>query len=177
MAVAPNYYQDLATYFSARGGTGSPGKSGGAGYSNDSIAGAAAAYYGGYGSGTPGTASGSNSVSGAGTQTDSPTQTQSSGSGFVSAAVGTTSTDKSFFSTPFEQSFGGIANYQIIDSPNSQGASGAASAGGSATGSPDPAYPLSATQPIISSAGITGSNNGLYLLIALATLAVAIFKR
>ena len=88
-------YGSLASYFGQSGGTGSPGKSGGAGYSNDAAVG------------------NSGQTSGDNTQLSS-----SSGSaGWVSAAASMSSTDKSAFTSPFTQGFGGITNNQIIQSP------------------------------------------------------------
>lgn len=92
-------YGSLADYFAQRGGTGSPGKAGGAGYTNDIS-------YGGGGQGS-----------------DVQQPSASSGSGWISAAASTASTDKSSFSTPFQQGFGGIANFQVIGSPGAVGAS------------------------------------------------------
>ncbi|HZT04341.1 MAG TPA: hypothetical protein VFA39_18990 [Steroidobacteraceae bacterium] len=123
---AAGYYGTLASYFGQSGGTGSPGKSGGAGYSND-----APAYL----------------TSGSGASGDQTAQSPSasSGSGWISAAASTASTDKSQFITPFQQSFGGITNNQIIASPGAVGAnapigpSGAAAypfGGGSSSPSP-----------------------------------------
>lgn len=100
---AAGYYGTLASYFGQSGGTGSPGKSGGAGYSNDNPA-----YL----------TSGSSS---SGDQT-AQSPSASSGSGWISAAASTASTDKSQFITPFQQSFGGITNNQIIASPGAVGA-------------------------------------------------------
>ncbi len=94
-SLAADYYSgsygSLASYFGQSGGTGSPGKAGGPGYNNDQ---------------TTGT-----------TQGDSQQASASSGSGWISAAASSDSTDKSNFSTPFTQGFGGITNNQIISSP------------------------------------------------------------
>lgn len=93
-----SYYGTLASYFGQSGGTGSPGKAGGAGYNSDATT---------------------------GQQTGDREQlSASSGSGWISAAASMSSTDKSNFSTPFTQGFGGITNNQIIQSP---GATNAAS--------------------------------------------------
>jgi hypothetical protein len=87
-----DYYSSLASYFSNSGGTGSPGKAGGAGYSNDLSSG--------------------ETVGG-----DKQQASAQSGSGWISAAASSDTTDKSNFSTPFTQGFGGITNNQIIQSP------------------------------------------------------------
>lgn len=86
-------YGSLGSYFGTSGGTGSPGKSGAAGYSNDQTTG-----------GTKQTG-------------DAESQSAQSGSGWISAAATSSETDKSNFSTPFTQGFGGITNNQIIQSP------------------------------------------------------------
>jgi len=95
-SLAADYYSgnygSLASYFGQSGGTGSPGKSGGAGYSNDLSSG--------------------QSVGG-----DKQQSSAQSGSGWISAAASSDTTDKSNFSTPFTQGFGGITNNQIISSP------------------------------------------------------------
>jgi len=86
-----SYYGALASYFGQSGGTGSPGKAGGAGYNSDTSTGQ--------------------------TYGDKQQSSASSGSGWISAAASTDTTDKSNFSTPFTQGFGGITNNQIIQSP------------------------------------------------------------
>lgn len=86
-------YGSLGSYFGTSGGTGSPGRGGGAGYSNDQTTG-----------GTRQTG-------------DAESQSAQSGSGWISAAATSSETDKSNFSTPFTQGFGGITNNQIIQSP------------------------------------------------------------
>ena len=86
-----SYYGTLASYFGQSGGTGSPGKAGGAGYNSDSSTGGVAG--------------------------DKQQSSASSGSGWISAAASSDTTDKSNFSTPFTQGFGGITNNQIIASP------------------------------------------------------------
>ncbi len=86
-------YGSLGSYFGVAGGTGSPGKSGGAGYSSDQTT-------GGYAQ-----------------QGDTQSLSASSGSGWISAAASMSTTDKSTFTTPFTQNFGGITNNQIIASP------------------------------------------------------------
>lgn len=104
MTTAADYYNtyqqygSLSSYFGQGGGTGSPGKAGGAGYNNDATL-----------------------TSGSGSSGDQQSPSASSGSGWISAAASTSTSDKSAFSTPFQQSFGGIANNQVyvIDSPNS----------------------------------------------------------
>jgi hypothetical protein len=121
---AAGYYGTLASYFGQSGGTGSPGKSGGAGYSNDTPT----SYF--------------TSGSGASGDQTSQSPSASSGSGWISAAASTASTDKSQFITPFQQSFGGITNNQIIASPGAVGAnapigpSGGASPFGGGSSSP-----------------------------------------
>ena len=89
--AAGSAYGSLASYFGQSGGTGSPGKAGGAGYNSDTVAG--------------------------GTQGDNTQLSASSGSGWISAAASMSSTDKSSFGTGFTQNFGGITNNQIISSP------------------------------------------------------------
>jgi hypothetical protein len=86
-----SYYGSLASYFGQSGGTGSPGKAGGAGYNSD--------------------------TSNGGVGGDKQQSSASSGSGWISAAASSDTTDKSNFSTPFTQGFGGITNNQIIQSP------------------------------------------------------------
>jgi hypothetical protein len=86
-------YDSLGSYFGVAGGTGSPGKAGGGGYSSDQVTG------------------------GAQQTGDTQSLSASSGSGWISAAASASSTDKSNFSTPFTQGFGGITNNQIIESP------------------------------------------------------------
>ncbi len=126
-----SYYGTVASYFGQSGGTGSPGKSGGAGYSNDQSTGGA-------------------------TYGDSQQASAQSGSGWISAAASTDSTDKSNFSTPFTQGFGGITNNQIIASPGAQN--------------------NAATQPITAppAAGIAAAPGGLFGVDPLTLLAVAL---
>ncbi len=135
-------YGSLASYFGQSGGTGSPGKAGGAGYNNDSTV----------------------STSGSGASTgDVQNPSASSGSGWISAAASTSTSDKSQFTTPFTQNFGGITNNQIIASP---GATNAA-----------------ATQPITGPPGSAIAPGGLFggidplTLIAIAVLIAVVALR
>ncbi len=124
MAGYSDYYGTIADYFSQSGGSKSQGKAGGSG-------GSAQQYQG---SGSTGDAvQGGNA---------------SSGSGWISAAVSATSSDKSQFTTPFSQQFGGISNNQVINSPGATGAtttspiapitgtSGSGDGGGGGAGNP-----------------------------------------
>jgi hypothetical protein len=92
-------YGTLADYFAQSGGASganrSPGKAGAPGYRNDLATGAASTG-------------------------DTQQASAQSGSGWISAAASVDSTDKSNFSTPFTQGFGGIANNQtyVIGSPD-----------------------------------------------------------
>lgn len=107
-----SYYGTLASYFGQSGGTGSPGKSGGPGYNNDQSTGT--------------------------TQGDSQQASASSGSAWISAAASTDTTDKSNFSTPFTQGFGGITNNQIIGSPGATNSASTSPISGPAIGAPAP---------------------------------------
>lgn len=127
-------YGSVASYFGQSGGTGSPGKSGGAGYSNDASTG--------------------QSVGG-----DKQQSSAQSGSGWISAAASSDTTDKSNFSTPFTQGFGGISNNQIINSPG---------ATNNATTQPITAPPVQS----LSAPG--GLGVGLNLETALIVLALAV---
>ena len=135
-----SYYGTLANYFSQSGGTNSPGKAGGAGYNNDSTV----------------------STSGSGASTgDVQNPSASSGSGWISAAASTSTSDKSNFSTPFTQGFGGITNNQIIGSPG--------------------ATNNAATQPITGPPGASAAPGGLFgidpmTLIVVALVAVLALK-
>ena len=111
-------YNSLGSYFGVSGGTGSPGKAGGGGYSSDQVTGGAAQ------------------------QGDTQSLSASSGSGWISAAASMSSTDKSTFTTPFTQNFGGITNNQIIASPG--------------------ATNQAATQPITVPPGYTAAPGGLF---------------
>jgi hypothetical protein len=138
-----SYYGTLASYFGQSGGTGSPGKAGGAGYNNDSTV----------------------STSGSGASTgDVQNPSASSGSGWISAAASTSTSDKSNFSTPFTQGFGGITNNQIIQSP---GATNNASTN-----------PISAPPTIGLSApgGLFGALDPLTLAV-IAAIAFLLFRR
>lgn len=160
--TAQSLYGSFASYFSQSGGTGSPGKSGGAGYSNDVTASG-----GGWGVGAGGAASSSGgNANGAG---DVQNPSASAGSaGLVSAGVGLSSTDKSVFGTPFQQSFGGIANYQIIGSPGATGATGSASGGTAGAPASSP------TAPIFASGGVS---TGVLLLGFAALAAILLLRR
>lgn len=158
-------YGSLADYFSQSGGTGSPGRAGGNGYNNDySSSGGGYSYGGGagVGGGRGGTSTGG---SGQGTSTDS-TQggNASSGSGWISAAVSNTQSDKSQFITPFSQNFGGITNNQVINSPGAVGANAPQSSSPSAS-------PIA---PLVSAQGVAASP---LMWIAIAFLAGALFLR
>jgi hypothetical protein len=140
-------YGSLASYFGQSGGYGSAasgsGKAGGAGYRND-------------------LATGANSTG------DTQQASASSGSGWISAAASVDSTDKSNFSTPFQQGFGGIANNQtyVIDS---SGADVSTTPGYS----PITAPPTASAAPVL---GGGGSNSTVTMvLIAVAVLVAAKF--
>lgn len=138
-----SYYGTLASYFGQSGGTGSPGKAGGAGYSNDMSYGA-------------GSSSG-----------DTQQPSASSGSGWISAAASTASEDKSSFSNPFMQGFGGIANNQtyIIGSPGATSYS-------SPSLSPVTAPPTVTAAPVVGA----GGNSNLLLVAALVVAAVLLMR-
>lgn len=99
-------YDSLAAYFSQNTGTKSQGKSGGSG-------GSAQQYPASQGS-TGGSSGGSDNTQGG--------NAQSGSNSWISGAVSQTSSDKSQFTTPFSQQFGGITNNQIIDSAGATGA-------------------------------------------------------
>jgi hypothetical protein len=100
-SAAGGIYSSLASYFGSSSTTKSQGKAGGTG-----------------GGGQQYAAQGSGSASSGDTSNVAPT----SGSGWISAAVGLSSSDKSQFTTPFSQQFGGIQNNQVIDSAGAAGA-------------------------------------------------------
>lgn len=129
-------YGTVAQYFGQSGGTGSPGKAGGAGYNSDKVS---------------------------GNQGDNTQLSASSGSGWISAAASMSSTDKSAFSTPFTQGFGGITNNQIIGSPG---------ASNSASTSPITAPPVGYAAP----GGLFGSLDPTTLLV-LGVLLVVLLRR
>lgn len=136
-----DYYSSLSSYFSNSGGTGSPGKAGGAGYSNDLSSG--------------------QTVGG-----DKQQSSAQSGSGWISAAASSDTTDKSNFSTPFTQGFGGITNNQIISSPG---------ATNNASTQPITAPPIGLAAP----GGLLGgglSVEALLLYLAIAVIAVKLVK-
>jgi len=87
--------------------------------------GTAASYFGG-GAGAAGGGGGGGSLNSTASQKSGADAVQggnaSSGSGWISAAMSNTQSDKSVFATTFNQSFGGIANNQIINSPGATGA-------------------------------------------------------
>jgi hypothetical protein len=132
-------YGSLASYFGQSGGTGSPGKAGGAGYTNDQVTG------------------------GAQQSGDNQQLSASSGSGWISAAASMSSTDKSAFSTPFTQGFGGITNNQIIESPG---------ATNNAATNPITAPPVGIAAP----GGLFGSVDPTTLLV-LGVLLVVLLRR
>jgi len=136
------YYSSLPNYSSGSRGTGSPRKSGAAGYSNDLSSG--------------------QSVGG-----DKQQSSAQSGSGWISAAASSDTTDKSNFSTPFTQGFGGITNNQIIQSPG---------ATNNASTQPITAPPI----PGLSApGGLLGSGltlESLLLYLGLAVIAVKLVK-
>lgn len=133
-------YGSLSSYFGQSGGTGSPGKTGGAGYSNDLSSG--------------------QSVGG-----DKQQSSAQSGSGWISAAASSDTTDKSNFSTPFTQGFGGITNNQIISSPG---------ATNNASTQPITAPPVGINAP----GGLLGglSVEALLVYLAIAVIAVKLVR-
>jgi hypothetical protein len=130
-------YGAVADYFGQSGGTGSPGKAGGAGYNSDSVK---------------------------GNQGDNTQLSASSGTGWISAAASMSSTDKSAFSTPFTQGFGGITNNQIISSPG---------ATNNAATSPITAPPVGYAAP----GGLFGSVDPTTLLVLGVLLVVLLMRR
>lgn len=102
-----SYYGTLADYFSNSSGTKSQGKSGGAGGSSQQYAAPTQQ---------------SNSSGGGGSDNTQGGNASTSGSSWISGAVSQTSSDKSQFTTPFSQQFGGITNNQVINSPGATGA-------------------------------------------------------
>lgn len=137
-------YGSLASYFNQSGGTNSPGRSGGAGYSSDLPQSSAFA---------PQRSNG-----------DSQQLSAQSGSGgFVSAAASMSSTDKSSFATPFNQGFGGIANFQVIGSPGAVGA----------TQAPVTGPPTVTGAPVLNSGG--SSSELMMVVIILVAIAAAKF--
>jgi hypothetical protein len=136
-------YGSLSDYFSQSGGTKSQGKSGGGGGSAQQYA----------------TQSGGSDNTSGGQAT--------SGSGWISAAVSQTSSDKSQFTTPFSQQFGGITNNQIVDSPYATGATNAS-----------PIAPITGTSdPTGATAGIGGINPITLLLVVFAGVAAILYVR
>ena len=107
-----DYYSDLANYFSSGSssntGTKSQGKSGGAGGSSQQYP-------------QPQQQS-SSGQQGSGSDNTQGGNAQSGSDSWISAAVSQTSSDKSTFTTPFSQQFGGITNNQIINSAGAVGA-------------------------------------------------------
>lgn len=102
-----DYYGSIASYFSNSQGTKSQGKSGGAGGSAQQYSAPVAQ---------------SSTQGGGGSDNTQGGNASSGGSSWISAASSQTSSDKSTFTTPFSQQFGGITNNQIINSPGSTGA-------------------------------------------------------
>lgn len=101
-------YGSYADYFNTSSGTKSQGKAG-------SASGSAQQYS------APQSASGSTGSTGGSDNTQGG-NAQSGSDSWISAAVSQTSSDKSTFTTPFSQQFGGITNNQIIDSAGATGA-------------------------------------------------------
>jgi hypothetical protein len=142
-----SYYGTLANYFSNSSGSKSQGKSGGAGGSGQQ-----------YNPTTTGTGSTGDAVQGG---------NASSGSGWISAAVSATSSDKSQFTTPFSQQFGGITNNQVINSP---GATGAVTT--------SPIAPITSPQGGGTAGDISGAANPLVLIaIIFAGVALVLHAR
>jgi hypothetical protein len=104
-----DYYSSLANYFSNSSGTTSQGKAGGAGGSKQQYA-------------PPAQTSSSGGGSSGGSDNTQGGNAQSGANSWISAAVSQTSSDKSTFTTPFSQQFGGITNNQIINSAGAVGA-------------------------------------------------------
>lgn len=136
-----SYYGTIADYFNQSGGTKSQGKAGGAGGSAQQSQGAGS---------TGDAVQGGNA---------------SSGSGWISAAVSATSSDKSQFTTPFSQQFGGITNNQVIDSPGATGAT-----------TTSPIAPITGTQGSGSSGGGLG-NPLLLIAVIFAGIALVLHSR
>jgi hypothetical protein len=105
-----DYYSSLAAYFSNSSGTKSQGKSGGSGSGGQQYSAPAPQQQSGTGQG------------GGGSDNTQGGNAQSGSNSWISAAVSQTSSDKSQFTTPFSQQFGGITNNQIIDSAGATGA-------------------------------------------------------
>lgn len=142
-----SYYGTVADYFSNNSsGSKSQGKSGGAGGS--------AQQYQGQGS-TGDAVQGGNA---------------SSGAAWISAAASVTSSDKSQFTTPFSQQFGGISNNQVINSPGATGAT-----------TVSPIAPITGTQGSGASgdsSGSSGPGNPLVLIaIIFAGVALVLHAR
>ncbi len=146
-----DYYGSLADYFSNSQGTKSQGKSGGAGGSAQQ-----------YTTSAPSSSGGSDNTQGG--------NAQSGANSWISAAVSQTSSDKSTFTTPFSQQFGGITNNQIIASP---GATGAVTTSPIAPITSDP----SAVGGGYGGGGFAGSPIGLVLAIFAGLALLAYFKR
>jgi hypothetical protein len=106
-----DYYSSLANYFSNSSGSTSQGKSGGAAGSKQQ-----------YSAPAPQTQTSSGGGSSGGSDNTQGGNAQSGSDSWISAAVSQTSSDKSAFTTPFSQQFGGITNNQIIDSAGATGA-------------------------------------------------------
>lgn len=141
-----DYYSSLANYFSNTSGTKSQSKAGGAG-------GGSAQYP------APQTSSSGGGSSGGSDNTQGG-NAQSGSDSWISAAVSQTSSDKSTFTTPFSQQFGGITNNQII---NSAGATGAVTT--------SPIAPITA-DPSAAGGGYGGVEGGGFSPV---TLVLAIF--
>jgi hypothetical protein len=133
-------YGSVADYFGQSGATKSNGKAGG----------------------TAGSAS-QNTDGGDATQGGG----QSSGSGWISAAVGFTDSDKSSFTTALSNWQGGITNNQIINSPGSTGAVNTAS----------PSLDAAAGAASPAAAGAAAVNPLELLVLAFAGMALVLYVR
>jgi hypothetical protein len=142
--MAADYYSSLADYFSNSQGTRSQGKSGGASGSAQQYA--------------PPQQISSGGQAGGGSDNTQGGNAQSGSNSWISGAVSQTQSDKSQFTTPFSQQFGGITNNQIIDSAGATGAT---------TTSP--------IAPITSDPSATGGGLGGALGVNPITLVLAIF--
>jgi hypothetical protein len=107
-ASSTDYYGTLAAYFANSNGYRSQGKSGGAGGSSQQYQPPVQQSSGGGSSGGSDNTQGGNASSG--------------GSSWISAASSQTQSDKSIFTTPFSQQFGGIVNNNQFGSPGAIGA-------------------------------------------------------
>jgi len=115
-------YGDIASYFSQSGATKSQGKAGGASGSQRQY-----------------------QSSGGDSTNITPT---AGNAGWVSASLGLSSSDKSAFTTPFSQQFGGITNNQVINSPGATGATTTSPIAPITGAPPDTAAALGGASPI-----------------------------